>query len=114
MAKIKAIDVIKGISGKVSENSGYYLYTNKKNGKQSMRKIGNNPLKTPSPAQVAQRQEFKRRTEIVKEWFDINKPSIENPDGTELYMIASKEFQRQNRIGDMYHFVWHKLFPKNK
>lgn len=112
MAKIKTSELIKEISGKTSSGEKFYFYTNKVSGKQSIRKIGKNPDKEPTPAQLAHREAFKQKTEQLKQWFDSNKPSDANPAGSEIYREYHDAMKKEGETNDFYHYVWSKLFPK--
>lgn len=112
MAKIVLNDMIKSASGKASGDSNFYYYTNRVTGQASTRKIGNDPNKKPSPAQLAQRKAFQEKTQILKRWFEDNKPSEALPAGSEQYQTWRAEMVGKGKTNDFYHFVWRKLFPK--
>jgi len=112
MAKIKTTELIKEISGRTSSGEKFYYYTNKVSGKQSIRKIGNTSDKEPTPAQKAQREEFKKKTEEIKRWFDENKPSEKQPEGSVSYRSYQNMMKAEGKTNDFYHFVWRQIFTK--
>jgi len=89
MAKIKAIDVIKGISGKFGGNAKEYFATNSSSSNIHLAKFVN-PYKGEASARQKEIQEqFKTRAVAASQWLNANKPSDENGDkGTELYQLA--------------------------
>ena len=105
MAKIETIDIIKSASGKLFKNSGFYLYTNKLSGKQSVRKIGNDPNKPRSEKQLEQQRKLMELNRCVHEWFEANKPSASHPEGSPRYQEVVKAFKNQHEIGTINNFV---------
>lgn len=110
MAKIKTIDPIEKLSGKLGKDSDYYGYTNTTSGKQSVRKIGNKRGAERSEAQKKSSNTFGGKSKAVSEWFAVNKPNPDQPLGTPEYLETMRQYHAQHEYGHPNHFVRHKLF----
>ena len=89
MAKITAIDVIKGISGKFGGNANEYFATNSSSNNIHLAKLAH-PYKGPATERQEEiREQFKTRQAAVTKWLNDNKPSETNGvKGTEAYQLA--------------------------
>ena len=104
MAKITPIDVIKSMSGKISQDSDIYCVTNPQTGKMHTQHTSSVKIeKTENQEKVMSR--FKMRTQLCSKWFAENKPSEKNPGGTEAYWKMYYAQKHQSKIGSLQHFV---------
>ena len=91
MATIKAIDIIKGISGKYGNKSNDYFATNKSSNKIHLAKLAN-PYKGPATEkQKLQREKFAKQQAASSAWLKANRPNEKNGiKGTPIYQYALK------------------------
>lgn len=102
--KITPIDVIASVSGKISKNSDTFVVLNPQTGKMHTQHVSKEKIEK-SDKQLAVMSKFLKRQKLMSKWFAENKPSTENPKGTELYQTLYAEYKSQNKIGSMQHFV---------
>ena len=89
MARIKPIDVIKGISGKYGSGTNDYFATNSSSNRIHLAKYLNKPTGPATPAQVAQMTAFGTQQKLAAAWLRANRPSEENGEnGTAAYQEA--------------------------
>lgn len=110
MAKIRPIETISSMSGKVCSHSKVYFTTNKQTGIVSTGKICYPSDKEPSAAQIAVRQAFAARAKAVANWLSNNKPSSTEPKGTADYQKLLASFKSQNRVGNIVGYANKALF----
>ena len=100
MAKIKAIEFIQGMSGRVKKNSDYYFCTDRKTGALYVRHC---PVRhaAPTEQQVVHRGRFAAISALTHEWFATHKPGRNGDptlDGTKEYYKMREDFARQQKI----------------
>lgn len=110
MAKIKPIETIASMSGKVCSHSKIYFATNKQTGNVTTGKICYQSDKEPSAAQIAVRQAFAARAKAVSIWLKNNKPSSTEPNGTADYQKLLASFKSQHRVGNLISYANKALF----
>ena len=97
--KIKPIEVVASMSGKVCQHSDMYFRTNKITGKVSTGKVCYPSTKAPSADQLAARQEFKTTVQAINAW--LADPS----NATERNKLYT-EFKSQHKIGSFFGYVF--------
>lgn len=100
MAKINTPSYITGISGKVCGHEENEYRTNSSSGKVVLTKKCN-PYKGPATErQIAIRNEFKTRTNVIRKWLDDNRPTKSLVKGTALYQEAQK-IKKENHLDNV-------------
>lgn len=117
--RVKPIDIIKSMYGKISKDSDLVIYHDQFTNEQWTRK--NKPesereKKEPTEKQKKSRSAFKIMHDKTCEWLNANKPSDEHPGGTEEYWKMREEFEIQRRTlppekvcSKFNGFVWRKM-----
>ena len=108
MASVNPISAIAAISGKLSRYDNSYLKTNKRSGSIT---ISHYPKKKAiiSDRQRENSNAFGNRSVLVSQWHDNNKPTPDNPLGTEAYQRMRKAFEGQRKIGIWYAYLMRHL-----
>ena len=112
MVKTKFNDPIVGLQGKLTKDDNVHFRINRKTGRSFMVVVEHPNKRPPSAKQTAHRKDFGRKSRMVKQWFDENKPSDAMPKGTEEYQRMKKGFDRQYKIDSMFGYVFKELFKK--
>ncbi len=106
MAKIKPIEIIASMSGKVCQHGDTYFATNKQTGRVHTGKICNPSTAEPTAKQIQVRENFKRRAQNTSAWMEANKPSATNgTKGTDLYQKALAAYKAQHQIGSFFGYI---------
>ncbi len=106
MAKIKPIEIIASMSGKVCQHGDTYFATNRQTGRVHTGKLCNRSTAAPTSKQIQVRENFKRRAQNTSAWLEANKPSATNgPKGTDLYQKALAAYKAQHQIGSLFGYV---------
>lgn len=96
--------MVKGISGRTSnEESTYYKY-NKRTGLNYAVKLTKSTYRN-TEAQQQSRSAFRENARMSSRWLRDNRPSMEHPEGTEAYLAVHSAFVRQHRYNSLYLFV---------
>jgi len=93
------------MSGKVCTHGDMYFAVNSQTGKIHTAKMCNPFHGDPTPAQVAQREAFAKKSKLVASWLAKNKPSAGSPDGSETYQKVLTAYKSQHTIGSLYGYV---------
>ena len=105
MARIKPIDVIKGISGKYGSGTNDYFATNSSSNRIHLAKYLNKPTGPATPAQVAQMTAFGTQQKLAAAWLRANRPSEENGEnGTAAYQEA-QALKKQAHLSNVRQIV---------
>ena len=105
MARIKPIDVIKGISGKDGSGTNDYFATNSSSNRIHLAKYLNKPTGPATPAQVAQMTAFGTQQKLAAAWLRANRPSEENGEnGTAAYQEA-QALKKQAHLSNVRQIV---------
>ena len=105
MARIKPIDVIKGISGKYGSGTNDYFATNSSSNRIHLAKYLNKPTGPATPAQVAQMTAFGIQQKLAAAWLRANRPSEENGEnGTAAYQEA-QALKKQAHLSNVRQIV---------
>jgi len=101
--------MIAAISGKLSSQETLYLATIKRTGKVY---TSHYPKKKAiiSDRQRENSEVFGSRSILASQWLELNKPTPDNPLGTEAYQKMRKAFDSQRKIGIWFSYVM-KHFP---
>ena len=104
MAKVIPASIIAAISGKLHYGENAYLKTNKRSGSVC---VSHYPKKK---AIISDRQReafdaFGSRSTLASQWLSRNKPTPDNPMGTEAFQQMRKAFESQRKIGIWFSYV---------
>ena len=99
MAKIKPIDTVKSMSGKVCEHSDMYFRSNKQTDKVVTGKICNPSEAEPSEAQLRVQNRFAKLA-------DAARAILADPEQRTKYETA---YRKQRRIGSLLGYVIKKI-----
>ena len=99
MAKIKPIDTVKSMSGKVCEHSDMYFRSNKQTDKVVTGKICNPSEAEPSEAQLRVQNRFAKLA-------DAARAILADPEQRTKYETA---YRKQRRVGSLLGFVIKKI-----
>ena len=104
MASVNPISAIAAISGKLSRYDNSYLKTNKRSGTIT---ISHYPKKKViiSDRQRENSEVFGSRSTLASQWLEQNKPTPDNPLGTEAFRQMRKAFESQRKIGIWFSYV---------
>ena len=105
MAKIKPIEIIASMSGKVCQHGDTYFATNKQTGRVYTGKLCNPSTAEPTAKQLQVRENFKRRAQNTSAWLEANKPNASRPKGTDLYQKALAAYKAQHQIGSLFGYI---------
>lgn len=105
MAKIKPIELIASMSGKVCQHGDTYFATNKQTGRVYTGKLCNPSTAEPTAKQIQVRENFKRRAQNTSAWLEANKPNSSRPKGTDLYQKALSAYKAQHQIGSFFGYI---------
>ncbi|MBQ5860883.1 MAG: hypothetical protein IIW65_01925 [Alistipes sp.] len=95
MAKIKPIETVKSMSGKVCEHSEIYFRTNKQTGKTVTGKLCNPSDTAPTEAQLKTQTRFTKLSEAAR-------LIIADPEQRSKY---EKAYKKQHRIGSLLGYI---------
>ena len=99
MAKIKPIDTVKSMSGKVCEHSDIYFRSNKQTDKVVTGKICNPSEAEPSEAQLRVQNRFAKLA-------DAARAILADPEQRTKYETA---YRKQHRVGSLLGYVIKKI-----
>lgn len=99
MAKIKPIDTVKSMSGKVCEHSDMYFRSNKQTDKVVTGKICNPSEAEPSEAQIRVQNRFAKLA-------DAARAILADPEQRTKYETA---YRKQRRVGSLLGYVIKKI-----
>ena len=104
MAKVQPSDLFTSISGKLCSKEGTYIALNKQTGKMysAVRHVN---TYSNTEAQQEVRNAFVSRSKLGTAWWKANKPSEENPKGTDNYQLVMKAYKSQHKIGNPLNYL---------
>ena len=104
MAKIQPSDLFTSISGKLCSKEGTYIALNKQTGKMysAVRHV---TTYSNTEAQQEAKKAFVSRSKLGTAWWKANKPSEENPKGTDNYQLVMKAYKSQHKIGNPLNYL---------
>ena len=105
MAKIKPIELIASMSGKVCQHGDTYFVTNRQTGRVHTGRICHPNLLPPTEKQLAVQKRFTERAQNTSAWMASNKPSDSQPKGTDLYQKALAAYKAQTKIGSFFGYI---------
>ena len=104
MAKVQPSDLFTSISGKLCSKEGTYIALNKQTGKMysAVRHVN---TYSNTEAQQEVKKAFVSRSKLGTAWWKANKPSKENPKGTDNYQLVMKAYKAQHKIGNPFNYL---------
>ena len=104
MAKVQPSDLFTSISGKLCSKEGTYIALNKQTGKMysAVRHVN---TYSNTEAQQEVKKAFVSRSKLGTAWWNANKPSEENPKGTDNYQLVMKAYKAQHKIGNPLNYL---------
>lgn len=114
MARVETSSLITSISGSTCRHDGTYFATNKQTGKVYAAKRCFSSDKPMTEAQMAQQVKFGSKAKFASVWWIKNKPSKENPNGTESYQLILRAFKGQHKIGNIFAYMRSLITADNK
>lgn len=103
MAKITPSHLFSSISGKLCSKQSTYIALNKKTGQMYSAEY-HGGAQPNSEAQQQVKSTFSTKGKLAAAWWNTNKPSVENPNGTESYQLVLKAYKSQSKIGNPYSY----------
>lgn len=104
MAKVQPSDLFTSISGKLCSKEGTYIALNKQTGKMYSA-VHHRYSDTNTEAQQAVKAAFAARSKFATKWWKANRPSTENPQGSESYNLVMKAYKAQHKIGNRFSYL---------
>lgn len=109
MATIRPNSFIESISGSICRHDSSYFATNRQTGKTYGVKRCFENTTPPSALQIEHRAAFGAKSRLVAQWYAANKPTIENPDGTEAFQLVKSAYKSQHKVGNIRAFISTKM-----
>ena len=104
MAKVTFTSDIQSISGKLCKKEGVVYSVNKQTG-VTHRSDRHSYNDANTEAQKAIRTTFATRAHLAAAWWNANKPSESNPNGSDSYKLVIKSYKAQHKIGNPYSYL---------
>ena len=104
MAKVTFTSDIQSISGKLCKKEGVVYSVNKQTG-VTHRSDRHSYNDANTEAQKAIRATFATSAHLAAAWWNANKPSESNPDGSDSYKLVMKSYKAQHKIGNPYSYL---------
>ena len=104
MAKVQPSDLFTSISGKLCSKEGTYIALNKQTGKMYSA-VHHHYSDSNTEAQQAVKAAFAQRAKFATKWWKANKPSTENPKGSDSYQLVLKACKAQHKIGNSFSYL---------
>lgn len=109
MATIRPNSFIESISGSICRHDSSYFATNRQTGKTYGVKRCFENTAPPSALQIEHRAAFGAKSRLVAQWYAANKPTVENPDGTEAFQLVKSAYKSQHKVGNIRAFISTKM-----
>lgn len=109
MATIRPNSFIESISGSICRHDSSYFATNRQTGKTYGVKRCFENTAPPSASQIEHRAAFGTKSRLVAQWYAANKPTVENPDGTEAFQLVKSAYKSQHKVGNIRAFISTKM-----
>ncbi len=113
MSKVTLNHMFETASGKLCRKSSTYVILNHQTGKMVTAEYHERSV----PDTEAQRQvkkTFTERARLASSWWNANKPSTTNADGTAAYQLVLKAYKNQRKIGNPYSYLRSLVTPDAK
>lgn len=104
MAKVQPSDLFTSISGKLCKQEGTYIALNKQTGKMYSA-VHHHYSDSNTEAQQAVKVAFAQRAKFATKWWKANKPSTDNPKGSDSYQQVMKAYKAQRKIGNSFSYL---------
>lgn len=104
MAKVQTSDLFTSVSGKLCSKEGTYIALNKQTGKMYSA-VHHHYSNSNTEAQQAVKAAFASRAKFANKWWKANKPSTENPKGSNNYQLVLKAYKGQHKIGNRLSYL---------
>lgn len=104
MAKIQTSDLFTSVSGKLCSSEGTYIALNKRTGKMYSA-VRHHFTNANTEEQQIVRNDFASRAKFASKWWNTNKPSAEQPKGSDSYQLVMKAYKGQRKIGNPYSYL---------
>lgn len=104
MAKVQPSDLFTSISGKLCSKEGTYIALNKQTGKMYSA-VHHHYSNSNTEAQQSVRKLFVAKSKFATKWWKANKPSTENPKGSDNYQLVLKAYKGQHKIGNRFSYL---------
>lgn len=104
MAKVNFAPDIESISGKLCSRSGVIYAVSKQTG-ITHRIERHEFTDANTEEQQAVRKTFVSKAKFAAIWWNTNKPSAEQPKGSENYRLVLKAYKAQHKIGNPYCYM---------
>ena len=114
MARVQPSSLITSISGSTCHHDGTYFATNTQTGKVYAAKRCFSSDKPMTEAQKEQQVKFGSKAKFASAWWSKNKPSQENPNGTEAYQLIQRAFKGQHKTGNIFAYMRSLITADNK
>ena len=109
MALIRPNSFVESISGSTCRHDSNYYATNRQTGKTYGIKRCYPSTAPATQAQITHREAFAAKAHVTAQWWAANKPTTDNPNGTEAYQAVKAAYKSQHKIGNLYAFANSKL-----
>ena len=104
MAKVKFAPDVESISGKLCSRSGVIYAVNKQTG-VTHRMERHEYSDANTEVQQILRKTFSSMSKFASAWWKANKPSDNQPKGSESYQLVMKAYKGQHKIGNPYSYM---------
>lgn len=104
MATVNFAPDIASISGKLCSKSGVIYAVNRQTGK-THRLEQHGHVDANTEEQQALRKDFTSKAKLAADWWNANKPSSSNANGTDNYQLVLKAYKSQHKIGNPYSYL---------
>lgn len=104
MAKVNFTSDVQSISGKLCSREGVVYSVNKQTG-VTTRSDRHSYTDANTAAQQSVRKLFVAKSKFATKWWKANKPSTENPKGSESYQQVMKAYKAQRKIGNSFSYL---------
>ncbi len=104
MSKVTLNHMFETASGKLCRKSSTYVMLNKQTGKMVTAEYHPHEI-TNSEALQQVKSTFTKRAKFASAWWQANKPSAQNADGSTNYQLVLKAYKGQRKIGNPYSYL---------
>lgn len=104
MAKVNFTSDVQSISGKLCNREGVIYSVNKQTG-VTTRSDRHGYTDANTTAQQSVRKLFATKSKFATKWWKANKPTPENPRGSDNYQLVLKAYKGQHKIGNRLSYL---------
>lgn len=105
--KVKVDPSLQSLSGRWSKKDTTVVALNKKTGKMHQYVMPDEVKQPNTDDQKAVKSAFKTRSQSLAAWWNENKPSTTNQNGTELFQKLMAAYDAQMKYGNPYLYASH-------